>query len=162
MKRLLLAIVAVLGLPVVVSAQEIYSVNAPATDVNTIERERVKWNTSVCATGSLPASCTQAQICGSARWVSIVGGGASCTAVQARAVDIEIFANSQAGREGFFVRKLLPILRVILRATNKISDAEAKCINWRNGNDTVKNAMCAAAGAPVPATVALGCQLCDD
>jgi hypothetical protein len=160
--KAIIAVLFLLFVGVVSEAQETYSVIVPAGDVPTVERERVKHNTNVCARGALSASCTQAQICGSAPFVNIVGGGSSCSAAQARVLDIEIYANSVAGREGFFIRKLLTRLRRILTSENKLADSDAKCVNWKAGNDTVKNAMCAAAGSPVPATVALGCQLCED
>lgn len=141
------------------AAQETYSVTAPAQDVAFIDRSRVKRNTAVCARFNLAASCTQGQACTAAG----AAGGASCTAIQARAVDVEIFANTLAGRETFFIQKILKRVRdEVLKLELGNDDAAQKCINWRAGNDTVKDAMCAAAGSPVPATVALGCQLCSD
>lgn len=142
-----------------VSAQETWSVNAPAKDVALVDRARAAWNTSVCARFALSPSCTQAQACTAAG----AAGGASCTPAQARAVDVQIFPATLAGRQDFFVFKiLLRVRREMLEREQTVIDSEQKCINWRAGNDTIKNAMCAAAGAPIPATVAAGCNLCPD
>lgn len=159
LRKALLAFIILFGSSLAASAQETYSVAVPAADVNLVQRSRILWNASVCARFALAASCTQAQACTAAG----APGGASCTAVQARSVDVEIFADTLAGREGFFIRKLLTRLRRDILARDIAGrDGDLQCTNWRAGNDTVKNAMCAAAGAPVPATVALGCNLCPD
>lgn len=159
MKKILILALGLLALGTFSEAQETWSVTAPSPDVALVDRARVDWNTSVCARFNLAASCTQAQACIAAG----VTGGGSCTLPNARAADVEIFANTLAGREGFFIRKvLLRVRRELLGRERSELDGRQACINWRAGNDTVKNAMCAAAGAPVPATVALGCNLCPE
>lgn len=156
MKQLLLAVAALVLISGSASAQESYTVNASAANVVRVERERVRWNTFVCTRFALPASCTQAQACVAA----VVTGGASCTVVNARAADVEIFANSLAGRDAFFTFQLLVKLVLPSLKGNDVNfDHNAQQANWNAGNDTVKNAMCAAAGAPVPTTVAAGCNL---
>lgn len=156
MKQLLLAVAALLVISGSVSAQESYTVNASATNVVRVERERVRWNTFVCTRFALAASCTQAQACVAAG----VTGGASCTVANARAADVEIFSNNLAGRDAFFsFQLLLKLVLPVLKANDVSSDHSSQQTNWTNGSTAVKDAMCAAAGAPVPATTALGCNL---
>lgn len=138
------------------SAQETYSIPVTAGNVVRVDRQRVRWNTSVCVRFALVASCTQAQACVPAGVV----GGASCTVANARAEDVEIFANTQAGRELFFIHQILvKLLLPTLKEGDVNADYNAQRVNWNAGNNTVKDAMCAAALAPVPASVALGCNL---
>ncbi len=156
MKQFLLAVAALFVISGTASAQESYTTPVGAQNVVKVNRARLRWNAAVCARYALSATCTQAQVCVPAG----VAGGASCTAAAARAVDVEIFANTQPGRELYFIHQLLVKLVVpSLQSSDVIDDITAQQRNWTLGNDTVKNAMCLAAGAPVPATVVLGCNL---
>jgi hypothetical protein len=158
--RFVLGVLLFLSLASLVLAQfvaETYVINASVNDVALIDRERVAWNTSVCARGNLPANCTQSQAC-----VALAApGGAACTPAQARQVDAEIFANSQVGREGYFNRKILVSVKSSLKRKYSQLDSNSQCDNWAAGTPADKDAMCAAAKPPVPATVAAGCNLCE-
>jgi hypothetical protein len=157
MKKLFLAVSFVL-VGSFVHAQETYSINAPSGYVTRLDRKRIEWNTAVC-TGFRPplvATCTQPQACVAGG----VAGGASCTVPNARAAGYEIFANTLAGRETFLIQRGLRVLiDKVWKSEDALSSKVIQCINFRAGNATVKNAMCAAAGSPVPA---VDCDLCED
>lgn len=140
---------------------ESYTLVASSANATLVNRGRILWNTGVCTRFALAASCTQAQACAAAVARGIaVPGGASCTAAQARTVDIEIFANSTAGRDLYFTHQqaVKVIIPLLIKAAEE-ADRTAQAANYKAGNDATKNAMCAAAGPPVPPTVADGCSL---
>lgn len=164
MKKVLVGIGLVLGLAVAAEAQvasESYTLAVNSRNATLNDRARISWNTGVCSRFNLSASCTQSQACAGAVAAGIaVPGGASCSAAQARTLDLEIYANSTTGRDLFFTHQYaMKIILPLLERAASSSDATAKQANYCAGNDTVKNGMCLAAGAPVPATVAAGCAL---
>ena len=92
MKRLGL-LLAVLLFPAFAQAQEAYTVNATAGQVTRLTKAVTIQNRQTCAASGFPASCTQAQVCVQAN----AGGGAACTAGQARAANVRIYPNTLAG-----------------------------------------------------------------
>jgi hypothetical protein len=133
-------------------AQETYSiaVTSPA-NVAKLDLGRVQQNTATCKSKSLPATCTQADICVAAN----VSGGAACTVVDANAAGVRIYANTVSGREAFMALALLkPRLDdfVEIQAALGMQGLRAFCLA---GNQAAKDGICTASGQ------AAGCGICD-
>ncbi len=146
MKRLLVAL-GFLVLAATASAQEAYTVNATATQVTRLDRQRTRWNASVCARFALLASCTQAQACTAAN-VS------PCNTTNIRNADIEIFPNTLTGRQDYLVQKIIREAAEKWKADDVAKDAAQQCVNWTAANQTTRDGMCTAASLPA------GCDLC--
>jgi hypothetical protein len=146
------AVIAILLAPTLLCAQETYSLPANATQVQKVDRARVRQNTATCGRFALAPTCTQAQACVSAE----ASGGASCTAAQARNANAEIFANSQAGREAFLQDRIRKDIQDFVQAAAS-EDQAGFCNWWKNAATQVqKDAVCTASVPPLPA----GCEVC--
>ncbi len=156
MKRILIVLAFLLGLPLLAAAQETYSLVTTAAQVTRLDRARLAQNRNTClarnAVGG--ATCTQAQACvayGAA-------GGASCTVAQARATNpsCEIFAASLAGREAFVLSTV--VARVVEFGTQATSEDRASfCLWWRTvASAAAKNTICTTS---VP-SLGNGCDIC--
>lgn len=158
MKKALLVALVFAGLASFASAQETYSVNAPAGVVTDITSLVSIQNQRTCERITLASSCTQAQAC------TQVGaaGGASCTAAQARASNVRIYPATTAGREEWVNQEIVIPDVNDRRATIPGRYNERRIGAWAVATTAQRNAMCAAVNAVdpnVPATVALGCDL---
>jgi hypothetical protein len=137
MKKLLLLLV-LLAAPSF--AQEAYTVNATASQVQVLDYARTTYNARICAAAQLPATCTQAQY-----------NAANPTS------PATIYANSQAGRQAFLIAQWIAedfrTAKTRLVADNKA----AQCTYWNDPARTLteKNAMCTSAG------LSAGCDLCE-
>mgnify|MGYP001593261181 CR=1 FL=1 len=156
MKRILLTLSFLLGLPLLAASQESYAVAATAPQVTRIDRARLAQNRNTClarnAVGG--ATCTQAQACvayGAA-------GGAACTVAQARATtpSCEIFAATLAGREAFVVATVVGHVQEF-QAQATAEDKVAFCVWWRTvASVAAKNTICT---TTVP-SLGNGCEIC--
>lgn len=95
MKRLLTLALVLLAAPVL--AQETFSLPATAVQVTDLSGIIDATNGRTCESRALAIGCTQAAICTAAA----APGGASCTAAQARSVNVRIYPSTLAGREEF-------------------------------------------------------------
>jgi hypothetical protein len=164
MKRILFVLVMLVPFapraPGTATAQETYCTAANASQQARVERDRLRRNRSTClrlgAVGG--ATCTQAAACVAAAAV----GGASCTVAAARAVNAEIFANTQAGRELVFNSRVVPLLKDIADQ-NSLEDRSAQCIWWNDPATTQaeRNAACNLVKDPATGLpLGNGCELC--
>lgn len=132
------------------SAQETYSQNATAAHVVDLRLVVAAQNEATCERLGLVETCTQAQACTSGNAV----GGASCTAAQARAANVRIFPDTQAGRDEYVLHTyVLPqfnAARALIAARHQFK----LCRFWVTATTVQKNAVCSAAGQPN------GCELC--
>jgi hypothetical protein len=140
MKRIVLALIAVLAfftLPRAARAQETYSIVVNANQQADIEWDRVRYNTDTCASGGLPANCTQAQI----------------QAVPGHSTDI-IYDNTLTGR-GLFLKKVWIVDRLqSVRDERARRDRASFCVWWNGLSQVNKDTNCATFG------LAAGCELC--
>jgi len=148
MKKLLF--VGLLLLAPIVEAQETYSLSATAAQVTDLQAIVQASNEKVCNRFALADSCTQAQACTAAG----APGGASCTAAQARSVNVRVFPNTQAGREEFVTFVVAAPRFQDLRAGILGHNREKFCAFWATATRGQKDGICTAAGR------AAGCELC--
>ncbi len=156
MKRILIALAFLLGLPLLAESQETYSIAATAPQVTRIDRARTRQNTITCLSRNAVggANCTQAQACvayGAA-------GGASCTVAQARATtpSCEIFAATLAGRELFTIATVVNHVQEF-QTQATAEDKVSFCVWWKTvASAAAKNTICTTA---VP-SLGNGCEIC--
>jgi hypothetical protein len=148
MKKLLLFALVLLAAPVV--AQETYSVPANAGQVADLTSIVDAVNGRTCEAQALSTACTQAQACVSAN----AAGGASCTAAQARAANVRIYPNTQAGREEYVQFKIALAKFNELKADIVARGLQRLCQFWATANQTQKDALCTGSGQTA------GCLLC--
>lgn len=134
------------------TAPETYSttISNQAT-LNALDWGRIQHNTDTCAKGSLPSTCTQAEICVALN----VTGGAACTLVDALAAGARLYSNTLGGRQSFVGDQLIRKAAEEFKAEQRrreILAAMAACAGY---NETQKNVVCSAYGLPN------GCTICD-
>ena len=135
MKKALLALIVLWASPAL--AQESYTLNATAGQVtNFINPGRVTHNETQCNAAGLPFTCTEVQI-------QAVPGFEST----------RIYPDSLAGREDWIIDVVIGPRVPELRSTNDAWDQQKAELNWCAGDQTFKDAGCAALG------LAAGCQL---
>ena len=141
MKRLailLIATFAFLSLSRAVSAQETYTINVSAAQEATIEWDRVRQNSDTCASGGLPASCTQAQI----------------QAVIGHSSDL-IYTPDTDGR-GKFLKKVWILDRLyVANVERQRRDTLSFCAWWNLQSQGNKDTLCTSTFG-----LAAGCILC--
>lgn len=137
-------------IPMVLFAQETYSVSATAAQVAKVDKGRILNNRLTCLKLGLAVGCTQASACVAAG----AAGGSGCTAAQARAAEARIYPNTSAGREeylGFGI--ILDALTKVDQLTSKF-DAQDYCTWFNAQNQATKDAECSKISAPA------GCLIC--
>ncbi len=155
--KLLLVIVLVLAASLVgaqAEAQETYTQGATAPQVLDLTAIITADNEDTCESRSLAETCTQAQVCVAAGAV----GGASCTAVQARAAGVRIYPLTFAGRDEYVLQMF--VLPRFAAAKGRLALRHlVKCRRfWIAATPTQKNTACQALG--IPSSVAQPCELC--
>lgn len=149
MKRTLLALIFVLALGAIASAQETYSLPANATQTADLRTYVLGVNRGMCRKAGFPTGvCTQAQACTAA------GISSACTAAQARAADARIWPDTQAGREEFVTYQWVLPKFVEARATLRTSQQAELCEWWKTASTANKNTICTTSG------LATGCEIC--
>jgi hypothetical protein len=132
--KTILAVLALLVLPAVASAQENYCQAANTSQTLKVERRRLRVNRDTClrlnAAGG--ATCSQAQACTAAG----AAGGAGCSTAQARAANAEIFANSEAGRTTMIAQTIILPAFVDFDAQAIAEDRAAYCAWWKDPTTT--------------------------
>jgi hypothetical protein len=151
MKKLLFTFAILLALSGTVAAQETYSISLAALNVTYLNLGRVQYNSNICTARGLPVDCTQAQAC----LAYGVTGGASCTAADALAAGCRIFADTQAGREGFIKEMLIKSKNDDFIAEQRRRDRKAFYLWCQTANQTAKDAACVAVGQSA------GCYICN-
>ena len=152
MKKALLVLV-LLASPA--AAQETYTLSAAATNVTELTAIVTASNGRLCERYALASTCTQAQACTAAVTAgTTVGGGAACTATQARAAGIRIYPISQPGREEFVMYAIAVPAFNAMKATIVSRTQEVQCQNWQTATQPQKDAVCTASG------LSAGCLLC--
>jgi hypothetical protein len=141
MKKLaivLIATFAFLSLSRVASAQETYSIDVAADKQATIDWDRIRQNTDTCASGGLPASCTQAQI----------------RAVAGHSTDL-IYTNDTDGR-GKFLKKVWILDRIyVANVERQRRDTLSFCTWWNGLLQANKDTQCVSTFG-----LSAGCILC--
>jgi hypothetical protein len=141
MKRLeflLIATFAFLSLSRSAAAQETYSIDVSANQQAAIEWDRVRQNTDTCASGGLPASCTQAQI----------------RAIPGHSTDV-IYTNDTDGR-GKLLKKVWILDRIYLvNVERQRRDTLSFCSWWNGLSQGNKDTQCVSTFG-----LAAGCILC--
>lgn len=134
-------------------AQETLTIPLTAIDTMRLDIGRKVHNRNRCTANSLPADCSQADVCVAAR----VAGGASCTALAAILAGQRIYPDSPAGRNSFggneSIRAGLPGY-VQAQAEIAMGTLRLKCINPAT-TQVEKDAICTSFGASA------GCGICD-
>lgn len=150
MRKLLLALT-FLGFCGLAEAQEVYTLNANATQVGQLDRARAAKNRQTCQRYALPTTCTQAQVCTAAS----SPGGAACTPAQARAANVRVYPQTQAGREEFIgVELVLPAISI--GTGSAAADERKAACSWFNlQTQPTKDAECSKWGLDV------GCNPCE-
>lgn len=126
------------------AAQESYSTTATAQQVSDLRQHVLALNRVTCRRLQLTAACSQAQACVAAN----AAGGASCTAAQARAANVRIWPDAQAGREEFIMWTWIVPRMLEARAALAGLTIADYCVWWDSQNQTTKDAECAKIGAP--------------
>ena len=141
MKRLailLIATFAFLSLSGAVHAQETYSIDVQAGSQATIDWDRIRQNTDTCASGGLPASCTQAQI----------------RAIQGHSTDV-IYTNDTDGRAKF-LKKVWILDRIyVANVERQRRDTLSFCTWWNGLSQGNKDTQCVSTFG-----LSAGCLLC--
>lgn len=139
MKKLLIALL-VLALPVIVQAQETYSISATAPQVTMVDGARVLTNRRACLHVGLVATCTQADV--DAHEIPV--GFSTPT----------IYADSVVGRAAFLRSILGPQILAMQDAV--LAQQHQDYCDWFELAATTaqKNAVCSASGLPD------GCTMC--
>ena len=130
---------------------EIYSVSLPANQVAQLNLGRAQTNKTNCAKGSLPADCTQQQLCTALN----IGTPGACTAGEANAAGIRIYNNNQPAREAFLTLELVkpPLASFVQKQAEEAMAALRQfCLA---ANQTQKDGVCTASGQSA------GCGICD-
>ena len=156
MKKLNLSIIIIAAAsftatPKEAAAQETYSVSLPANQVAQLDLGRTQTNETNCAKGSLPANCTQQQLCTALN----VGTPGACTAGEANAAGIRIYNNNLNAREAFLTLELVkpPLASFVQKQAEKaLAALRSFCIS---ANQTQKDGVCTASGQSA------GCGICD-
>jgi hypothetical protein len=135
---LILGVLAFLSLPKMASAQETYSISVAADKQATIDWDRLRQNADTCASGDLPASCTQAQI----------------QAVPGHSTDL-IYTNDTDGR-GKFLKKVWILDRIyIANVERQRRDTLSFCSWWNLQSQGNKDTLCVSSFG-----LSAGCLLC--
>lgn len=132
------------------ASQETYSVAASVGQTADLRQFVLSKNRRTCQAQGLAVTCTQAQACTSAN----AAGGASCTAAQARAANVRIWPDTQAGREEFVIFFWLAPLFSQAKASLPTLAAPDYCAWWTLQNQTTRDTECTKIGAPT------GCSIC--
>lgn len=151
MKRLAQTIAILLAFSLPAQAQENFAFSLSAPNVSKLDLGRVQHNTRVCESRALQANCTQAAICVAAG----VSGGASCTAPDALAAGVRIYANTQTGREAFIANELVKTAFagfVQKHAQTALANFQAFC---QSATPVQADGVCTASG------LGAGCGICD-
>jgi hypothetical protein len=141
MKRLailLIAMFAFLSLSRAASAQETYSIDVSAAQEATIEWDRIRQNTDTCASGGLPASCTQAQI----------------RAVVGHSTDV-IYTADTDGRAKFLKKVWILDRLYVANVERQRRDTLAFCTWWNGLSQGNKDTQCVSTFG-----LSAGCLLC--
>lgn len=134
------------------TAPETYSVTISSqASINKLDWGRVQSNSDVCVGLSLAPTCTQAQAC----VAKGVTGGASCTAADALAAGVRVYADSQAGREGFVLNNLVKAKLDDFSAEQTRRDKALMAAWCLTATTTQKNNLCALIG------LSDGCKACN-
>lgn len=117
-----------------------------------VDKGRAIRNRTTCKRLNLVSTCTQSQACVAAN----APGGASCTAAQARQVNVRIFPQTLAGREEFIMfHSFVPDLVDFFNQTQGQDNSDA-CTSWSTMTQAQRDVVCAAFIPALPA----GCDLC--
>jgi hypothetical protein len=149
--RRVIALGFLLFLPAIVSGQESYTLSATANQVTNLTAAVASLNQDLCEKYELTAAnCTQAQVCTAAN----IPGGAACSPAQARAANVRIWPNTQAGREEFVTFYLVAPRFQDLIAGTVGANRGRYCKWWGLQDQTTKDAECSKVGQPP------GCSIC--
>lgn len=156
MRKLILSLL-LLSFAGLASAQETYSVTINlAANVAKLDIGRQLANQALVARFGLTGSATQADICAaSLAQTGQPASGSACTLIEANALGIRLFPNSQAGRELFINLNLIKAeLDVFVRQKAKLDFAALQGF-CKTATQPQIDGVCTATG------LSAGCGVCD-